>query len=181
MLSVTDEVRHEKNLFKLMSEHKEVYRTMQSFNSGLLSLQPLIDSFSKKFYLEHKYLWASDVESSLIEFAKSDPLIADVRDKFAEFDRITKELQEAKKSKEFGCIIIDLNEVYDDVIEYSKQWKIILGKSLTEIFKKKMNECVHFMEDVELVLERPLKDLDDISTAMRCLEKVRGNDIKLVK
>lgn len=153
---------------------------MQTFNSGLLSLQPLIDAFSMKIYCDNCYLWANDIESSLKEFTESDPLIADIRDKFKEFDEKTLYLQESEKIKIFGSIIVDLNEVYTDFIEYSKQRKIILGRYLTKIFNKKMKDCIDFIEDIELILERPLNDLDDISTAMRYLEKVREKDIKYI-
>lgn len=173
-----DEVRHEKNFFKAMSEHKEVYRAMQSFNSGLLALQPLTDSFSHKMYAQYSYLWANGVEDSLKAFAESDPLIADIRDKFKHFDERTRSLQEAEHTKCIGSIMIDLNEIYDDFIEYSKQWKTILGKFLTEIYKMRMNESIHFIEDIEFTLQRPLNDLDDIGIAMKCLEKVREREIK---
>lgn len=173
-----DEVRHEKNYFKLMSEHKEIFRAMQSFNSGLSLLEPELNAFSKKLFEDHCYLWSTEVENSLKSFAESNPLAADIRDEFSNFDSRTEQLQNVDRTRVIGSFIIDLTEVYDDFVEYSKKWKSILGKLLSDIYVKKLKESIAYMDDIEFTLERSLNDFDDISNAMKCLENVRENSIK---
>lgn len=129
-------------------------------------------------YDAHSYLWADDMENSLEEFVNSNPLTADVRDKFKTFDQITAHLREARRVVNIESIIIQMDETYEDFIECSKNWKVCLGQLLRVLYKQKLSNSVLFIEDVELVLQRPLNDLDDVGIAMKCVEKVRENSIE---
>lgn len=173
-----DEVRHERNFYQRIDEHKEVFRALQVFNSGVMSLQPPIDDFCKKLYQNHCHLWSENMEKSLKEFADSEPLTADVRDKFKLFDQQTEQLKIAEKSKTIGAIKIYLDEVFDGFIEFSKLWKKTLAKYLSDIYRKKLISTIDTINDIELVLNRELKDLDDINVAMKCLERVRAESIE---
>lgn len=151
---------------------------MQSFSSGLLLIDPKISKFMRKMYDDHCYLWSEDMESSLEEFVNSSPLTVDVREKFKTFDQITHQLRKAKRIENIDSIIIQMDEAFADFIEYSKHWKVCLGQLLRVLYKKKLSKSVVFIEDVELVLQRPLNDLDDVGIAMECLKKVRENSIE---
>lgn len=174
----TDEVRHDRTYFRLISENKEVSRTMLSFSSGLLLIDPKITKFMRKMYDEHSYLWSDTMEYSLEEFVKSDPLTVTIREKFQSFDQITADLRSANRMESIDSIIIQMDEAFEDFIEYSKQWKVCLGQLLRALYKKKLSDSVEFIEDVELVLQRPLNDLDDVGIAMECLKKIRENCIE---
>lgn len=174
LLSI-EEVRHERSYYKQLSEHKEVVRAMHIFDSGLLLLEPKIDKFLKKIYLKHCYLWADDVAESLSQFAESDPLTIDIQDKFIMFDERTAELEEADQFTQIETIGFHLNELYEDFVNYSKSWKEQLGEFLSKLYNVKLMEFVDFVKDVENILLRPLNDLDDVSVAITCLERVREN------
>lgn len=132
----------------------------------------------RKMYDDHCYLWSADMESSLEEFVNNSPLTVDVREKFKTYDQITHQLRKAKRIENIDSIIIQMDEAYEDFIEYSKHWKVCLGQLLRVLYKKKLSKSVVFIEDVELVLQRPLNDLDDVGIAMDCLKKVRENSIE---
>lgn len=174
----TDEVRHERTYFKQISDHKEIMRTLQSFSSGLLLTDPKISKLLRKMYDEHCYLWSDDMESSLKEFVNNNPLAADVREKFKSYDQITHQLRKAQRTESIDSIVVQMDEAYDDFIEYSKNWKVCLGQLLRALYKKKLSQSVVFIEDVESVLQRPLNDLDDVGIAMDCLQRVRENSIE---
>lgn len=177
-MRIPDEVRHDRTYFRQISENKEVSRTLQSFSSGLLLIDPKITKFLRKMYDEHCYLWSEDMESSLKEFVHSNPLTVDIREKFKRFDQITEELGKAGQVESVDSIIIQMDEAFDDFIEYSKHWKVCLGQLLRALYKQKLSKSVVFIEDVESVLQRPLNDLDDVGNAMECLKKVRENSIE---
>lgn len=132
----------------------------------------------RKMYDDHCYLWSEDMESSLEEFVNSSPLTVDVRERFKTFDQITHQLRKARRIENIDSIIIQMDEAFEDFIEYSKHWKVCLGQLLRVLYKKKLSKSVVFIEDVELVLQRPLNDLDDVGIAMECLKKVRENSIE---
>lgn len=132
----------------------------------------------RKMYDENCYLWSEDMESSLEEFVNSNPLTIDIRERFKNYDRITSELREATRVEQIDSIIIQMDMAYDDFIEYSKQWKVALGQLLRVRYKQKLSKSVEFIDDVELVLQRPLDDVDDVGQAMDCLKKIRENSIE---
>lgn len=132
----------------------------------------------RKMYDDHCYLWSDDMESSLEEFVNNSPLAVEVREKFKNYDHITHQLRKAERVENIDSIIIQMDEAFEDFIEYSKHWKVCLGQLLRVLYKKKLSKSVIFIEDVELVLQRPLNDLDDVGIAMDCLKKIRENSIE---
>lgn len=71
-----------------------------------------------------------------------------------------------------------MDQAYNAFIEYSKTWKVKLGSRLSASYKKQLDEMVTFIKDMEFILVRPLRDLDDVRVAMNCLDKVRENSIE---
>lgn len=172
-----DESTHEKTYFQLLSEHKDVVRLKRSFDAGLLVLQPKVNLFLEKMYAQHCYLWVTNIDDTLKEFADSKPLTIEISDKFKSFDERSAELNATSKFVQIEAIGIELTQLYDDFVTHSNNWKKKLGEFLSEIFKAKLQKFVEFVENVEDVLSRPLTDLDDVSIAITCLESVRENNI----
>lgn len=77
----------------------------------------------------------------------------------------------------FNCLFI-LDKAISSFVEESKKWKLILGKLLGANYKKQLDEMVDFIADMENILSKPIKDLDDVRMAMNCLEKIRDNFIQ---
>lgn len=71
-----------------------------------------------------------------------------------------------------------MDQAYNAFIEHSKTWKVKLGSRLNAAYKKQLDEMVTFIKDMEFILVRPLRDLDDVRVAMKCLDKVRENSIE---
>lgn len=140
-------------------------------------IEPKLSKFLRKMYDEHCYLWSADMKSELEGFVNKNPLAADVREKFKTYNKITGQLRKARRIETIDSIIIQMDEAYDDFIEYSKKWKVCLGQLLRALYKQKLSTSVVFIDDVELVLQRPLNDLDDVGIAMDCLQRVRENSI----
>lgn len=151
---------------------------MASFGSGLLLIEPKISDVMTKIYDQNCYLWSEEMETMLEAFVNSSPLTVDIRERFKLFDQITQELNEANRTECIDSIIIQMDEAFADFVEYSKQWKVCLGQLLRTLYKKKLSKSILFIEDVEMILQRPLNDLDDVGIAMECLKRVRENSIE---
>lgn len=173
----SDEVRYERNFFKHISEHKEIVRMTKIFDGGLLLLQPAIKVFLHKTFDDYNFLWSKDMEERLKEFADSNPLTVEIRDKFISYDAVTNELYAADKISRIDVIEIHMNDVYEQFIAYSQNWKKTLGNYLSAMYKKKLSDFVTFINDMEFILNRNLNDLDDIRIAMNALETIRDRSI----
>lgn len=172
-----DEIIQERNIFKMISEHKDTIRAVQSFTGGLMLLKPAIDRVLRKTYETHKYLWADDRDSQIQEFVDTNPLTADIREMFLKYDNITENLISLPKSVVIGPIYIHISHTISALVAKSKEWKVILGQKLSVTYNKRLKEIVDFISEKEKILSRKLKDLDDVRMAMNCLIDVREHFI----
>lgn len=132
----------------------------------------------QNLYDKQCHLWRDDQNNIIQKFASSNPLTVSIRDKFQLYDNQTAELIAANKIITVGCIIINMGPVYDAFVEHSKSWKIILGQSLSDKYKERLDFLVEFIKDRQTELEHTLNDLSDVRLAMNCLEKIRENFIE---
>lgn len=84
----------------------------------------------------------------------------------------------ANKVTTIGSVVIYMDAAYAAIIEHSKLWKVILGTKLMASYKAQLDEMVAFIKEMEMILSRPLRDLDDVRVAMSCLDKVREREIE---
>lgn len=172
-----DEVRYEHNFFQCMSEHQEIVRALNTFAGGYQMLQPYIDKLLTRIYQAQCDLWSADQNETIAAFAETNPLTVEIRDKFIVYDNRTAALKAVDKFTRIGSVIIDMTAAYASIIEHSKTWKNLLGTRLLISYKKRLDEMVTFIKEMESVLVRPLEDLDDVRIAMACLETVREKSI----
>lgn len=62
-----------------------------------------------------------------------------------------------------------------------KDWKLQFGNLLLNTYRKKLADLWEFIEAKGDMLQKPVKDLDDVRLAMACLQTVRDNFIYLDK
>lgn len=149
----------------------------QSGAAALLALKPTIYELLKNTYGKYCHLWNDRMETLLEEFASSNPLTGDIRDQFNLYDRQTMEVCAALKSVRIDCIEILLDAFFDECIVYAKAWKITLGKHLTTEYRNKLLVFVEFISDMDKILRKTMKDLDDVRLAMDALETIRQKSV----
>lgn len=123
-------------------------------------------------------MWADDRDEMIKEFAETNPLTADIRDKFLEYDSITEDLIKTDRIIVIGPIEINMDPCYNAIIEESKKWKVTLGRYISTTYKKQLDKMVEFIHDQEKILKKPIVNLDDVRLAMKCLTTVRENFIQ---
>lgn len=62
----------------------------------------------------------------------------------------------------------------------SKAWKIALGNKIELGSKERLKTMTKYITDNEKILNRKLKDLDDLRLAMRCLKNIREQFLQYV-
>jgi len=58
-------------------------------------------------------------------------------------------------------------------------WKKSLGAILLKRYKEKLQIIVDYINDKDTILSRPIKDLEDVRIAMKCLGEIRHDFIPL--
>ncbi|XP_013102946.2 dynein axonemal heavy chain 8 [Stomoxys calcitrans] len=172
-----DENRYERNYFRYVIEHKDIARAVSNLGNGLMIFKSSIDEFLKRFFDDYKYLWAAEREDIIQAFVNTNPLTVDIRDKFAYYDEITSNLENANTRYLIGPIEIRMENAFEKLIEESKKWKTCLGQLLSAQYKKQLDNMVEFISEQEKVLAKPINNLDDVRQAMLCLERIRDHFI----
>lgn len=62
--------------------------------------------FLQDLYGKYKYLWADDRSEQIEAFVATQPLTADIRERFIEYDRITEEIKEEPNEIKIGALDI---------------------------------------------------------------------------
>lgn len=179
MRPILAEVRHERTMFKMISEHKDVSRYKMSFDDGVVQLDPEVQKYLKNLTDKYAYLWAIEREEEIELFVQGNPLTADIRDKLILYDSITAKLLTLPANICLGLIKIDCKDVIERLVAESREWKSILGRKLIEFYREILDENVKFINVQNKVLARELKDLDDCRIAMDCLKVIRDQFIAI--
>jgi len=56
---------------------------------------------------------------------------------------------------------------------------VAYGRAMNKMYHTSMEEIFKQLEDINQQLSRPIKDLDDIRTAMAALKEIRENEIRI--
>ncbi|XP_036329883.1 dynein heavy chain 8, axonemal-like [Rhagoletis pomonella] len=174
-----DENRYDRAYFRYVVDHKDIIRATTNLANGLMLYKHDVDEFLTETFNKFKYLWSADREQIIQDFVDTNPLTVDIRDKFIYYDKITTDLEEMPAKKVIGPIEIRMEKAIVKYVEESKKWKVMLGQLLSAQYKKQLDEMVDFITEMEIVLSKPINDLDDVRQAMNCLEKIRDNFITM--
>ena len=74
--------------------------------------------------------------------------------------------------------------VYAAVLKVSiaaetKCWKVLFGRRMNSTFCTTMDGILEQIDEISKQLSRPIKDLDDVRTAMNALKEIRENEIRI--
>ncbi|XP_060520516.1 dynein axonemal heavy chain 8 isoform X2 [Cylas formicarius] len=167
-----------KNYYKRVSENKEIVRVYMGLQGIWYLLSPDIESLLNQ-YLEWKYMWLDDRDQIIDAFCAKDPLIVEISEKFQEYDGRAESIRKLPEKHDVGSLRILMDEMKLALLVESDSWKHIMGKNLSDRYKKKLTVMVDFIKAQEKILNKPLRDLDDCRNAMACLATIRENFIEM--
>ncbi|CAG9764101.1 unnamed protein product [Ceutorhynchus assimilis] len=168
----------DKNYYKSVSENKEIVRVYMSLQGVMYLLSPDVASLLDE-YLKWKYLWVEDRDKIIDDFCAQNPLLVEISEKFTEYDARAETIRALPEKHDVGAIRILVEHLIIALLVESEAWKHIMGKKLSESYKKKLVTMVDFIKTQEKVLNKPIKDLDDCRNAMNCLTIIRENFIEM--
>ena len=61
----------------------------------------------------------------------------------------------------------------------AKAWVVAYGRAMNKKYHTLMEEIFKQLDDINQQLSRPIKDLDDIRTAMDALKEIRESEIRI--
>ena len=61
----------------------------------------------------------------------------------------------------------------------AQAWKQAYGRSLNSHYKASMDKIVHFLNEYQKKLQRPIQDLEDVRMMMAALQEVRETEINI--
>lgn len=174
-----DEILHERSWFKTISDHKEVWRYKLSFDNGVMQLDGKINSILNDLHEKYNFLWSESREKEIESFLKSNPLTADICEKFLLYDKITEDISRLDKIICLRILEINCEQMIEALLVEAKTWKLILGEKLSISFRIILNEMITFIKLHQRTLSREIAVIDDCCIALDCLKTIRENFIDL--
>jgi dynein heavy chain len=91
------------------------------------------------------------------------------------------EEQVAEIGAEFVCgpLLLVTERLKLALATEAKTWKVVYGQQLNEKCSREMDEMLAFFDNLQKRLNRPIKDLDDVRSAMAALAEVRDNELRI--
>ena len=65
------------------------------------------------------------------------------------------------------------------IVAETKAWKVLFGRRMNSEYSATMESILDQIEEISKQLSRPIKDLDDVRTAMGALKEIRENEIRI--
>ncbi|XP_076677676.1 dynein heavy chain 8, axonemal kl-3 isoform X2 [Andrena cerasifolii] len=167
-----------KNYYQIISDHKEIVRSVMSLQGGILALKDDITQIANK-YLRYSYIWTEKRNSIIQKFVDSEPITQEINEKFMEYDDLVAEIEMLPQKHIIGPIEINMNKLKLGLLVEARTWKTLLGQMLSTTYKEKLKRITEYISDKNKILARKIKDLEDVRVAMKCLGEIRDDFISL--
>ncbi|XP_026319440.1 dynein heavy chain 8, axonemal-like [Hyposmocoma kahamanoa] len=171
-----------RSFFRLVSEHKEIVRSVMALQGIMYMYKPDIEKLIKN-YGRFSHLWVEDRVQQVQNFVDSNPLNVIIRDMLKKYENQTDEVNNLPARHIIGSIEINMDNIKLALFLESIEWKRILGKLLNQTYKERVVKMMQFIRDRMKTMGKKIKDLDDVRVQMLCLELIReqfiGMDMEL--
>ncbi|KOX80134.1 Dynein heavy chain 8, axonemal [Melipona quadrifasciata] len=178
-----------KNYYHMISDHKEIVRSIMSLQGAIFAVKQDIDEVAKvlspflfpilNIYLQYSYIWSEDKDNIIQSFVDSDPITQEIKEKFMEYNSLVEEIENLPKKQVVGPIEISMDKLKLAFLVEARVWKILLGQKLSATYKEKLKRITEYINEKNKVLARKIKDLEDVRIAMKCLSEIRDDFISL--
>ncbi|KAJ2947929.1 hypothetical protein O0L34_g9722 [Tuta absoluta] len=165
-----------RNYFRLVSEHKDIVRSVMALQGMMYMYKPDIVKLLKT-YQRFSYLWAEDRVQQVQAFVDSSPLNIVIRDMLKTYESRTDEVLNLPERHIIGSIQINMENIKLALHIESVEWKRILGKLLIVAYRERAQKLMQFINDRMKTMAKKIKDLDDVRVAMLCLDLIRDKFI----
>ncbi|XP_055861319.1 dynein axonemal heavy chain 8-like isoform X4 [Biomphalaria glabrata] len=166
-----------KNCFKIIGENKDVmkYTTLGAIAS------PVGEEIKKslKKFSEFQFIWQDEREKVLQDFMKTNPDIYEFKEQYIRLKVMEEDVANITPNVVIGPISLNTEHLKLAIQVELSEWKRAYGRELNNIMKKRVDEMTEYMASQSKLLNKPVKDLDDVRQAMASLTSVKENYIRL--
>ena len=167
-----------KPLHKIISDHKDVIKVVIPLQSVISSNKVEVEEQLKEFD-RFSELWKEDSSQKVKEFQEEEPLMSDYGIQIRKYQNLENDINALQAAYQVGSLLLVTEPLQLALIQETRNWKWSYGKALNEVGSTKMQEIFDFIENLTKKLSRPIKDLDDIRTAMAALMEMREKFISI--
>ena len=163
---------------KQVSEHKDILRHMAQLptiiHTNKYDVEQVIRSLDG-----HSDLWKREARQVIAEFEQTSPSYFEYEGLIKSYHNREMSLLEIKNQFQVGPLLLLTENLKLALIQECKTWKIAYAKSLNNKAGQQMTDLLQFFELTSIKLSRPVKDLDDVRTAMDALADVRDGEVRV--
>ncbi len=167
-----------KNFFKVITENKEIAKTVAQLSTYIASTKKDVANALDRFR-SYQFIWQKDREQDLKEFLASEPKVNEFEIKIRSFSTLTHEINSYPDILPVSVIALVTERLKMSLNTEIQLWKNCYGLAANQKYKKEINDVLVFVEDATKRLQRDIRDLEDIKTAMDTLKEVRDNEIHI--
>eukprot|EP00118_Oscarella_pearsei_P013119 m.101516 g.101516 ORF g.101516 m.101516 type:complete len:4701 (+) comp37133_c1_seq2:73-14175(+) len=167
-----------RNYYKLVSENKEVVKLLSLLSTAINSMKQNITNALEQF---NKYgeLWQKEVEESIKEFLEQDPALSEFQQRILHYQNLDGVIAAEPDTVCVGAVCLCTESLKIALMAETKNWKLAYGRSCNCRYSSNMEEVFGFVDELTKRLSRPIKDLDDVRSAMAALKEIRENQIRM--
>ncbi|XP_076166225.1 dynein heavy chain 8, axonemal kl-3 [Ptiloglossa arizonensis] len=173
-----DSNKNSKNYYQIISDHKEIVRSVMSLQGAIIALKDDIAQIGN-MYLRYSYIWAVERDDTIQHFVDSEPITEEIKEKFEEYDNLVIEIENLPSKHIVGPIEINMEKLKLALLVEARTWKTLLGQILSTTYKEKLKKITEYISEKNKILAREIKDLEDVRVGMKCLGEIRDDFISL--
>ncbi|XP_070190341.1 dynein axonemal heavy chain 5-like isoform X2 [Littorina saxatilis] len=167
-----------KPLHKVISEHKDVVKIIIQLNSIISTFKGDVQE-SLDDYTKYAELWDKEPEVVVKEFMAGKPIMSEIEAQIKYYQRLEQDIEEIQPSFRVGSVLFSTERLRLALVTETHNWKLAYAKALNDRCGREMDSVMDFIDSLMKRLCRPIKDLDDVRTAMAGLGEIRENEIRV--
>ena len=164
------------NFFKVISESKEVTKSLSLLANALSKFSLDMEEF---FSVWQKYsdVWMRNKEDFVDELTTRKTNLKDFEQLLHNYKMIKTEVLFEKEARFSGKFKVCAKELKKTIILEIEQWTYLLARKMIEKYNAEMKYIIATATDIDIKLDRPIANLDDIRIVMETQKRLRDIDI----
>ncbi|ROT80144.1 hypothetical protein C7M84_001143 [Penaeus vannamei] len=167
-----------KNYYTHVLESKDVSKVMSHMaNSFQATKNEVHHTFAA--WDRYHHLWRTEKEQAIRDFTSHSPSLQDYDRKLTSFVNLDKQIRREPSRYRVGALAISTDNLKSALVKETSLWVDKYGEALKTTYMKEMERLFAQLNELSRRLERPLKDLDDIKSAIDILRKTRDLELDM--
>uniref|UniRef100_A0A8C3PTP1 Dynein axonemal heavy chain 5 n=1 Tax=Calidris pygmaea TaxID=425635 RepID=A0A8C3PTP1_9CHAR len=176
-LSSSDPMQSQ-NYFKSVSENKDIIKLVSLLSTAINSTKREVVTALESFNCYH-HIWQKDKEETIEKLMMGNPLLSEFESEILHFQNLDLKINSEPEYICVGAIALYTADLKLALRAEIKAWMNLLGCYCNKKYRTEMEAIFTFIEETSKKLNRRIKDLDDIRTAMSALKEIRELQISI--